>query len=115
MHFHGHTLILTALLHSHGLSNLKALVNPYPKKKVLLEALKMLLEAVKMLLEAQRVLIEDKIIFSEAVCAGPGRENACRDRAGAHKIFSKFVRFDSILSSFGLTKFVSFHSCKVLD
>ncbi len=58
MYFHGHTIILTALLHSHGLSNnLKALVNPYPKKKVLLEAVKMLLEAVKMLLEAQRVLI----------------------------------------------------------
>jgi hypothetical protein len=68
MHFHSHTIILTALLHSHGLSNnLKALVNPYPKKKVLLEA-------VKMRLEAQRVLIEDKIIFLEAVCAGPGRE-----------------------------------------
>jgi hypothetical protein len=116
MHFHGHTIILTALLHSHGLSNnLKALVNPYPKKKVLLEAVKMLLEAVKMLLEAQRVLIEDIIIFLEAVCAGPGRENACRDRAGAHKVLSKFVRFDSILSSFGLTQFVLFRSCKVLD
>ena len=66
-----------------------------------------------MLLEAQRVLIEDIIIFLEAVCAGPGRENACRDRAGAHKVLSKFVR--SILSSFGLTQFVSFRSCKVLD
>ncbi len=75
----------------------------------------MLLEAVKMLLEAQRVLNEDIIIFLEVVCAGPGRENACRDRAGAHKVFSKFVRFDSILSSFGLTQFVSFRSCKVLD
>ena len=116
MHFHGHTIILTALLHSHGLSNnLEALVNPYPKKKVLLEAVKMPLEAVKMLLEAQRVLIEDILIFLEAVCAGPGRENACRDRAGAHKVLSKFVRFDSILSSFGLTQFVSFRSCKVLD
>jgi len=80
MNFHGHTIVLTALQHSHGLSNnLKALVNPYPKKKVLLEAVKMLLEAVKMLLEAQRVLVEDIIIFLEAVCAGPGRENACRD------------------------------------
>ncbi len=106
MHFHGH---LTALLHSHSLSNnLKALVNPYPKKKVLLDA-------VKMLSKAQRVLIEDIIIFLEAVCAGPGRENACRDRAGANKVLSKFVRFDSILSSFGLTQFVSFRSCKVLD
>ena len=116
MHFHGHTIILTASLHSHGLSNnLKALVNPYPKKKVLLEAVKMLLEAVKMLLEAQRVLIEDIILFLEAVCAGPGRENACRDRAGAHKVLSKFVRFASILSSFVLTQFVLFRSCKVLD
>jgi hypothetical protein len=54
--------------HSHGLSNnLKALVNPYPKKKVLLEAVKMLLVAVKMLLEALRVLIEDIRIFLEAV------------------------------------------------
>ena len=75
----------------------------------------MLLEAVKMLLKAQRVLIEDIIIFLEAVCAGPGRKNACRDRAGAHKVLSKFVRFASILSSFGLTQFVLFRSCKVLD
>ncbi len=36
------------------------------------------------------MLIEDIIIFLEAVCAGPGRENACRDRAGAHKVLSKF-------------------------
>ena len=75
----------------------------------------MLLETLKMILESLRVLIEDKRIFLEAVCAGPGRENACRDRAGAHKVFSKFVRFDSILSSFGLTQFVSSRSCKVLD
>jgi hypothetical protein len=114
MHFHGHTIILTALLHSHGLSNnLKALVNPYQKKKVLLEAVKMPLQAVKMLLEAQRVLIEDIIIFLEAMCAGPGRENACRDRAGAHKVLSKFFCFASILSSFVLTQFVLFLSCKV--
>ncbi len=39
------------------------------------------------------MLIEDIIIFLEAVCAGPGRENACRDRAGAHKVLRKFVRF----------------------
>ncbi len=53
---------------SHGLfNNLKALVNPYPKKKVLLEAVKILLEAVKMLLEAPRVLIEDIRIFFEVV------------------------------------------------
>ncbi len=64
-------------------------------------------------LEAQRVLIEDIITFLEAVCAGPGRKNACRDRAGAHKVLSKFVRFASILSSFGLTQFVLFRSCKV--
>ena len=116
MHFHGNTIVLTALQHSHGLSNnLKTLVNPYLKKEVLLEAVKMLLEAVKMLLEAQRVLIEDIIIFLEALCAGPGLENAYRDRAGAHKVLSKFVRFDSILSRFGLTQFVSFRSCKVLD
>jgi hypothetical protein len=50
MNFQGHTIVLTALQHSHGLSNnLKALVNPYPKKEVVLEAVKMLLEAVKML------------------------------------------------------------------
>ena len=55
---------------------------------MLLEAVKMLLEAVKMLLKAQRVLIEDIIIFLEAVCAGPGRENACRGRAGGR------LRFD---------------------
>ncbi len=61
------------------------------------------------------MLIEDIIIFLEAVCAGPGRENACRDRAGAHKVLSKFVRFASILSSFLLTQFVLFRSCKVLD
>ena len=47
----------------------------------------MLLEAVKMLLAAQRVLIEDIIIFLEAVCAGPGRENACRGRASARLRF----------------------------
>ncbi len=75
---------------------------------MLLEAVKMLLEAVKMLLEAQRMLIEDIIIFLEAVFAGP-------DRAGAHKVLSKFVRFASILSSFGLTQFVLFRFCKVLD
>ncbi len=39
---------------------------PYPKKKVLLEAVKMLLEAAK-LSEALRVLIEDIRIFLEAV------------------------------------------------
>ena len=31
------------------------------------------------------MLIEDIIIFLEAVCAGPGRENACRDRAHCKK------------------------------
>jgi hypothetical protein len=61
------------------------------------------------------VLKEDMIIFLEVVCAGPGRENACRDREGAHKVLRKFLRFDSILSSFGLTQFVSFRSFKVLD
>ena len=45
----------------------------------------MLLETLKMILESLRVLIEDKRIFLEAVCAGPGRENAFRDRAGAQK------------------------------
>ena len=29
------------------------------------------------------MLIEDIRIFVEAVCAGPGHENACRGRAGA--------------------------------
>jgi hypothetical protein len=47
----------------------------------------MLLEALKMILESLRVLIEDKIIFVEAVCAGPGRENACRGRASARLRF----------------------------
>ena len=46
----------------------------------------MLLETL-MILESLRVLIEDKIIFVEAVCAGPGRENACRGRAGARLRF----------------------------
>ncbi len=36
-----------------------------------------------MLLESLRVLIEDIRIFVEAVCAGPGHENACRGRAGS--------------------------------
>ena len=40
-----------------------------------------------MILESLRVLIEDKIIFVEAVCAGPGRENAFRGRAGARLRF----------------------------
>jgi hypothetical protein len=54
--------------HSHGLSNnLKALVNPYPKKKVLLEAVKMLLEAVKMLLEAMKKLLEAVKMLLEAL------------------------------------------------
>ncbi len=66
-------------------------------------------------LEAHRVLIEDIIIFLEALYAGPGRENACRDCAGAHKVLRKFDRFASILSSFGLTQFVLFRSCKVSD
>jgi hypothetical protein len=61
------------LLHSHGLSNnLKALVNPYPKKKVILEAVKMLLEAVKMLLEAVKMLLEAQRVlinlFRDRVC-----------------------------------------------
>ena len=43
----------------------------------------MLLETLKMILESMRVPIEDKRIFVEAVCAGPGHENACRGRAGA--------------------------------
>jgi hypothetical protein len=36
-----------------------------------------------MLLKSLRVLKEDIRIFVEAVCAGPGHENACRGRAGA--------------------------------
>ena len=79
MPFHGHTIVLTALQAlSRPLNNLKVLVNPYPKWKE-----KSAFRTLKMLLESLRVLIEDIRIFVEAVCAGPGHENACRGRAGA--------------------------------
>jgi hypothetical protein len=80
-------------MHSHGLfNNLKALVNLYPKKKVLLEA-------VKMLLEALRVLIEDIRIFLEAVSV----------------LVQAVKMLVEILQSFLLTQFVLFRFCKVLD
>ncbi len=54
--------------HSHGLfNNLKALENPYPKNKVLLEAVKMLLEAMIVLIEAVSVLAQAVKMLVETV------------------------------------------------
>jgi hypothetical protein len=80
MHFHGYTIILTALQHSHGLSNnLKALVNPYPKKK---SAFRGREDALRGPESAYRGY---KNLFRGRECAGPGCENACGDRAHCKK------------------------------
>ena len=59
MHFHGHTIVLTAL---QALS--RPLQHPEGPSKSLSK-------------------MERKKCFVEAVCAGPGRENACRGCAGS--------------------------------
>ncbi len=79
MPFHGHTIVLTAL---------QALSRPLqqsegPSKSLSKMERKSAFRTLKMLLESLRVLVEDIRIFVEAVCAGPGHENACRGRAGA--------------------------------
>jgi len=67
--------------HSHGpYKNLKALINHSPKMERK--------NAFRDHEDAFRVpecayTVEDIRIFVEAVCAGPGHENACRGRAGA--------------------------------
>jgi hypothetical protein len=59
MPFHGHTIVLTAL---HALS--RPLQQPEGPSKSLSK-------------------MERNKCFVEAVCAGPGHENACRGRAGS--------------------------------